>query len=1134
MAAEDIADSVPGRGARIGFVGVSVLGPVAIVGDGHVRAVTGERLATVASLLFARAGAWVRVEELIDAAWGDHPPRTATTSLRNLMSRVRRTLEGVGDELVIESAPAVGYRIVGPRRHFDHLCLLDAGETSTQQQIEAVLQLWRGEPFGGADLVALLPLAQQLRQHRDHLSQLLAERRLADGNHAGAIAVATPLVEADPSRELLVGTLMRALYASGRQPEALRVYERSRTYLREELGLDPTPELAAVQYSILAHEVAPPNPDAPAGDSSPALLAGPDAAESGFIGRSSELRALRRLLVGSSTRSILVAGEAGSGKSEIIRRLAREATSTEGELIVGWANPYNGEPFGGLRQLFARSWPAAAEPERHEIEQLLRDDTAGAAREGAALRSRLVGACAALARRLASAGIRVIVALDDAHYLDEDSASVVAALIREANPSLVFVLATRHTASTSWMTRFLGSGDTELLRLDPLALPEATALLSAVVPDATPDEVDMLALPLMEASGGSPLAIKTIAAALLERLRGEASGDLSTDLPAAFTHAIAARLAMLDERERHWLSCAAVLGSPLRLQEVEHLSGEKFEPAGLARFMDAGLLCGDPVRGMVFEHDLIRQAVLTQATPGRRAALEAEAGRTVIKFDPTAPARALAHFLAAGDHCTRAELLECASSAGALAAQCGAMSQAVSSYGVVIDRAGRVDHDEVPLLADAHAGRGRALLQLGRRREGFDDLIAAVDLHLSIGRHAEAAELAIDVAVRNAMIDSADRVGELLHRATHLVPHDDVDDIRLRCEALTLRSGSIGVGDAEETALVELLAAAAVDPAVGVHAARAEMAVASSHPVASHREIVAVRTVRASEEHGGAPARAAWVSGMGNWASALASTGRVADAERVLQVLEARVGRAEATGAQWFVRVARADLAQTSGALDEGLRRYDEALAFGLEHGVPDAEASWTAHVGVTAWLRGNARVLLPAARELAARDPYRAPIVEAFVALVSDARDPTASEAVVAALAQLRVAPRNPLTGLTLTVLGHAAASSGPEIAEEVHQMLLPWQGQIPRLAAFGTTLGPSDRVLARLADARGRTDEARSLLDRAIRLAIDSGARPWLAWCLHDLYRLRGDDIHRRERDRLAAELGLRCFDDDVVGRV
>jgi len=290
----------------------------------------------------------------------------------------------------------------------------------------------------------------------------------------------------------------------------------------------------------------------------------------------------------------------------------------------------------------------------------------------------------------------------------------------------------------------------------------------------------------------------------------------------------------------------------------------------------------------------------------------------------------------------------------------------------------------------------------------------------------------------------------------------------------------------------------------------------------------AVAGVRVAERTRGKASRAAWIAGMGNWASALASLGRTAESTAILSALRTRVTRADAPAAEWFTMVAFADLAQQEGRFDEALEAYGDALKFGRDHGLSDAFASWATHSGVTAWLRRPVDDLAPLARSFLDEDTTRSPIAHSFLALAE--HDAGNTEAVLAdvdaVIDIISAGPRTSMDGLALTMVGHVVSNlKDQERAGRVLELLEPYRGQLPRLASFGTTFGPSDRVWGRLCAVVGDSAHAASALEDALELARRAGAHPWTGWCLYDLHRFGGHP-EREGCDEIAQQMGMRPF--------
>ncbi len=269
----------------------------------------GPRPRSVLALLLADPGRVVTTDRLIDEVYGAEPPAGTANALQSQISRLRRRL-GV----TIESLPT-GYRLdVDPddvdahrferlaRQGRQALSLGDNGRAAAL--LREALGLWRGP-------------AQTQAARLDELRLAASEDRfdaeLALGESGALVPELQQLVTAHPLRERLCGQLMRALHGSGRQAEALSVYERTRATLAEELGADPSAELAGVHLALLRAERPPAEATARA---VPAQF-------TSFVGRDTELSRIGTLL--STARLVTLIGPGGVGKT----RLAVEAAGRE-------------------------------------------------------------------------------------------------------------------------------------------------------------------------------------------------------------------------------------------------------------------------------------------------------------------------------------------------------------------------------------------------------------------------------------------------------------------------------------------------------------------------------------------------------------------------------------------------------------------------------------------------------------------------------------------------------------------------------------------------------------------------------------------------------------------------------------
>ncbi|TMR22999.1 AfsR/SARP family transcriptional regulator [Nonomuraea turkmeniaca] len=302
-----------------------ILGPTAALGeDGRPVALGGPRVRALLTLLALHAGRIVGAEQLVDGMYGAYPPEGVANALQSQVSRLRRVL---GKDLV-EFHPA-GYRLVADpqdvdARRFEQLA--QAGRQALQggdperaaALLGEALELWRGAPLTDA------PYAEAAATALEELRLAATEDRVqADldlGRHRELVAELSQLIAAHPLRERLRAQLMRALYGSGRQAEALTVYDETRKILDEELGVDPGAELAAAHLAVLRAD---PALGAPAARTASQQRQGLRAQLTSFVGRAEELAHVgERLQAG---RLVMLIGPGGAGKT----RLAIEAAQHE-------------------------------------------------------------------------------------------------------------------------------------------------------------------------------------------------------------------------------------------------------------------------------------------------------------------------------------------------------------------------------------------------------------------------------------------------------------------------------------------------------------------------------------------------------------------------------------------------------------------------------------------------------------------------------------------------------------------------------------------------------------------------------------------------------------------------------------
>ncbi|MFC5748138.1 ATP-binding protein [Actinomadura rugatobispora] len=304
-----------------------VLGPLEVwTGCGRAVRVPELKVRMLLAALLAAEGRPVSPGRLIEDLWAAEPPGKPAGALRVKVSQLRRAMEEAepGGRGLVESGPA-GYLLKAgdvDARSFQDLTARArrAGDPAARAALlNDALALWRGPAFAdfGEDAFARAAVTR-LEEERLTALEELAEARLALGEHHALIAELSALAERHPLRERTQAGLMRALYRAGRQHDALEGYRRLRVRLRDELGLDPSPELDALHQAILRQDPALRAPAVPPVRPPANLPVPPD----DLIGRDAEAGEVVEALAGAF-RLVTLTGPGGVGKT----RLALEAAA---------------------------------------------------------------------------------------------------------------------------------------------------------------------------------------------------------------------------------------------------------------------------------------------------------------------------------------------------------------------------------------------------------------------------------------------------------------------------------------------------------------------------------------------------------------------------------------------------------------------------------------------------------------------------------------------------------------------------------------------------------------------------------------------------------------------------------------
>ena len=551
-----------------------MLGPLEVrTGDGTPVEVTGARLRALLTVLAIDAGHVVTTGRLVDGVWGDDPPAEAANALQALVSRLRRT------GLTIESQPA-GYRLAVAQddvdtHRFEQLVTrarqaADPGATATL--LREALALWRGPALADAAgaAFATAPVARLTELRLAAVGDRI-EAELAT-SAADVVPELESLLAEHPLRERFAALLMRALALAGRTADALAVYARTRDALADQLGADPSAELAALHLDLLRggldHRPATRRTNLRSGLTS-------------FVGRDDELA--RVVAMVGQSRLVTLTGPGGSGKTRLATEAGRRLVDRErdGVWFVELAPVGDGAdlPQAVLAALGLRGQPAATGARSAlGIEQAETPED----RLAAALASR-----------------SLVVVLDNCEHLIGAAAALADRLLGEC--PLLRVLATSREP--------LGITGETLWPVDPLALPPAGAdpeqvlsfpavrLLAdralAVRPGFRVDETTAATVAhICRALDGMPLAIELAAA----RLRTMSLDQLATRLDDRFRLLTGgSRMALprhqtlravvdwswdlLADDERKVLRRLAVFSGPATLEAAEQVCAGQDLPA---------------------------------------------------------------------------------------------------------------------------------------------------------------------------------------------------------------------------------------------------------------------------------------------------------------------------------------------------------------------------------------------------------------------------------------------------------------------------------------------------------------------------------------------------------------------------
>jgi DNA-binding SARP family transcriptional activator/RecA/RadA recombinase len=1122
-------------------------------------------------------------ERLVTAIWGEDASAGHGQALNVVLSKLRRAL-GPG---VLETTPA-RCLLLAPRVRVD---LDEAHEAFAQAHAAREREDWAAALAAASAAVERADRglvegleAPWLEEPRRRLGDLrlearevIAEAGLALGRgHLGAAArAASELVAAAPFRERGYVLLMRVRAAEGNVAEALRVFDRLRTVLREELGVAPGPQAQAELQSLL---VAGDAPAAPEPEPPPVAVAEPAPAparrffatrsDAGFVGRREELGRLHSQFARTETgrgRVVLVEGEPGIGKTRLALKAIADCEARGGLGLYGRCDadsvlPY--QPFvEALRhardRLPAARWQAWAERHGAGLARVLPELAGPAAGSQAGggeelERYRLFEAVSDALVAITE-WQPVVLVLDDVHWADRPTLLLMRQLARAAEHAPLLVLLAYRDAERSpelvdTLIHLRREHFLEQLPLRGLDERDATALMTELGSNPLPERVTRA---LWEETRGNPFFLEEILRHL--ESREARTWPLEHDLPEGVREVIGRRLDGLAESTARVLAHAAVIGREFDLDLLEAVGGvgEDALDDAVEEGVRAQLVAEMPEAygRCSFTHALIRQVLYERLSLSRRSRLHLRVAEALEALgsgeDPAQLAELARHFALAPPARGAERAADYAQRAARHAAEMLAYEEAARLYRLALEalEAGRAGTPE--LRCRLLLGRGDAQTKAGDVEGARATFLEARRAALELGSPQRLAQVALGYGATAQMaggvVDAT--LVSLLEEALDAAGPADAP-VRARLLArLGMELSFAGQRErrAEITAQAVTIARRVGDPsALG-------LALVARHWALWGPENVAERVATAEEVLALADQTGDSRLELQGYRWRLIDALELGDVDAADEAIEAFERVADARGRvseQLYVPMFRATRLLLAGELDAVDPTGREAVLLADRIG-GDTNILQARLLQMVVLRReiGDLEALEDTVRSCATRFPtipgWRCVLAHLHV-LVGR------REEAAAALEELSPGGFEalPLDGLWLgavALLGETAALLGAERhASVLYERLLPYAERNVILGWVAACIGSASRPLGLLAAALGRPEDATAHFEAAAAMHARMRAAPWLARTRADHARvlLDGGADAAQEAGRLldaalagARELGMPVLAEEVA---
>jgi predicted ATPase/DNA-binding SARP family transcriptional activator/tetratricopeptide (TPR) repeat protein len=1148
----------------------------------------GKQVPLLLAYLVLNRGRHVGRDELIDALWPNQAPVSQDAALRTLLSRLRSSLGADAlagrDELILTLPEPVWIDLEAAgddvARAFQTLEQGDARRAWALAQVPlniasrgllpGVQASWLEAPRRELEEVHLLAL------------EVIGRAGLVMGGTQlqSAERAARRLIESGPYRESGYVLLMEALAARGNVAEAMRVFDRLRTLLRDELGTAPSPEAIAAHDRLLRPHGRP--GDSAPGDHGAGDLTGPgnavaapapaiplpaelrQRAHGPLIGREHELAQLeeeweRACREARSGRLVLLAGDAGIGKTTLTADVARRVHD-EGAIVLAGRSPRDTlVPYQPILEAL-RYWALNASPldlratAREYGSELARlipelrrrapDLPPPPAEEPETERYRLFEAVVGLLTEL-SRSAPVLLVLDDLQWADRPTLLLLRHLARAISPARLLILGAYR--STERRGESFTTALAELQRehlaseLDIRGLSERdTAELVRLRAGETPSR--SFAHALYEETEGNPFFIEEIVRHLIEA--GVHTGSASASelqrfgLPEGVKQVIAWRLGRLEPAAIELLRVAAVIGRDVDaalLERVSRLAEDEFLGA-LDEALAAGLLVeADERPGFyLFSHALIRETLYEGMSAPRRARLHRRVGEAIEIVQGRRRARHLPelayHFTRAADPQDAGKAISYALRAAEHATTMLAHEEAAEHYARALDVQGRFRPRAVKRRCELLLALGEARIRGGDRAHAASAFREAAALAERLRDGTALARAAIGASRRYVqppgLVDT--ELIAMIERALELQPERTITRVRLLaclCGAIYYAPDRDRMQALSREAME--IAAEVGDPEAEAYALGARRRALWDATHLQDRLAASTQMLTLARQIGDLELELqahAWL------VVDLLERGDREAVDAQLEAFAAGADRLRQPLFEWNSILWRAMRALLSGALD----RADQLAADALAAGAPAEEVTVTQYYSIQLLAirreQGRMGELEQAARRLVAGNPDR-PAWRAALAdlLCEEGRLPeTREEFERLAARDFDDIPRDLDWMIAMALLSDVCAELGDAgRAELLYGKLEPYAEANVVIGLAAACLGSAAGFLGKLAATMGRFELATEHFERALAANAGLGAPGCLARVQVDYARALGEDPRAEQllaaASRVADELGL-----------